>query len=57
MDDKVWYRFAIIENAIAIISFCAMACYFHKWWLSLFALLFLWVRSSKKETEGKNDEN
>ena len=53
MDDKVWYRFAIIENVIAIISFCAMACYFHKWWLSLFALLFLWVRSSKKETEGK----
>lgn len=43
-----------INNSIAMISFALLSLFFEKWWIILFALLFM-VKTTT-EGEKKNDE-
>ena len=40
MDKNVWWAWAI-KNSIVTLAWIALAIYFDKWWISLFAVLFL----------------
>ena len=40
-----------IQNAVAIISFAILACFFHKWWIAFFAALFIATSRDEEETK------
>ena len=48
MDKHILWAWAI-KNIVAIICWCVLACVFGKWWIALFAALFL---SELKTKEG-----
>lgn len=39
----------LISNTIRVIAFVILAIYFEKWWIALFALLFLSYFEDEKE--------
>lgn len=47
MDNKSIYWSVAIKNSICIICWTALAIIFHKWWIALFAALFLNSVSTK----------
>ena len=40
MNNRVWYA-VLAKNAVCVICWTILAIYFNKWWIALFAALFL----------------
>ena len=53
MIKHIWWAWAL-KNSISIICWTILAIYFNKWWIALFAALFL---SSISTKNGKDDED
>ena len=49
----IWWAWAL-KNSVAIACWTILAIYFNKWWIALFAALFL---SSVSTKNGKDDED
>ena len=52
MNNHVWWAWAL-KNSVAIVCWTILAICFNKWWIALFAALFLSGISTKNE---KDDE-
>lgn len=50
MNKHIWWAWAL-KNSIAIVCWTILAIYFNKWWIALFAALFL----SSLSTENRKD--
>lgn len=50
MDNQMWWAWAI-KNSVSLICWTALAIFFNKWWIALFALFFLSDVRFKKEAE------
>ncbi len=45
--------YALLKSVIALIIFAGLACYFDKWWLVLFSLLYMVTIENKKDLTNK----
>lgn len=53
MNKHIYWAWAL-KNSISIVCWTILAIYFNKWWIALFAALFL---SSISTKNGKDDED
>lgn len=51
---KIEWLMWFLENAVSVICFCALAAFFGKWWIALFAIFF---QSSLKTEKGEKRAN
>ena len=51
MNKHIWWAWTL-KNSIAIVCWTILAIYFNKWWIALFAALFL----SSLSTENRKDD-
>ena len=51
MNKHIWWAWAL-KNSISIVCWTILAIYFNKWWIALFAALFL----SSLSTENRKDD-
>lgn len=54
--DKTFIWALALKNIIAILAWTVLAILFNKWWLALFALLFVSDIKTTYETKGEDNE-